>query len=83
MLALWVRTAFEVYTWLILLRALLSWLNLDWRHPVLRFLYDSTEVLLAPIRRALPGRWEWGIDLSPLVAILLLQVVERVLLSLL
>lgn len=53
-------------------RAILSWFVRDPSHPVMRLLIDVTEPILGPIRRALPQ--SWMIDLSPLVAILALQV---------
>jgi YggT family protein len=57
------------YYWIIIVRALLSWVNPDPRNPVVQFLNRVTEPVLAPIRRRLPP-WRTGVDLSPLVAIL-------------
>ncbi len=67
---------FVTVLWLLLLgRVLLSWFNPRFEGPVARFLYETTEPLLAPIRRVLP---QMGmIDLSPLVLILLLGVLMR------
>ena len=56
-----------VYMWIIVIRALLSWVNPDPWNPIVRFLYQVTEPVLRPIRRRLPDS---GIDFSPLVAIL-------------
>ncbi len=53
-------------------RAILSWFVRDPSHPVMRLLIDITEPILGPIRRALPK--SWVIDLSPLIAILVVQV---------
>ena len=53
-------------------RASLSWFVRDPSHPVMRLLIDMTEPILGPIRRALPQ--SWTIDLSPLIAILVIQV---------
>ena len=53
-------------------RAILSWFVRDPSHPFLRLLIDVTEPILGPIRRALPQ--SWMIDLSPLIAILVIQV---------
>ena len=61
--------ALTAYYWLIIVRALLSWVNPDPRNPIVQFLELITEPVLAPIRRRLPT-WRMGIDLSPLVAIL-------------
>jgi YggT family protein len=56
-------------------RVLVSWINPTFRGPVARFLYDTTEPLLAPIRRLLPSTGM--IDLSPLVLVLLLGILLR------
>jgi YggT family protein len=53
--------------WIIVIRALISWVNPDPWNPIVRFLYQVTEPVLRPIRRRLPNT---GIDFSPLVVIL-------------
>ncbi|NPA49714.1 MAG: YggT family protein [Thermodesulfobacteria bacterium] len=60
--------ALSLYMWIIIIRALLSWVNPDPYNPIVRFLYNITEPVLSRIRRVLPPLG--GIDLSPLVAIL-------------
>ncbi|MEA3345073.1 MAG: YggT family protein [Chloroflexota bacterium] len=58
----------------ILARALISWMRTDPYNPWVRFLYQVTEPLLRPLRQALPS---WGgIDLSPIVALVLIELVE-------
>jgi YggT family protein len=66
----WVLTA---YTWVIIIRALISWVNPDPWNPIVQFLVRVTEPVLAPIRRRLPMT---GIDFSPIVAILGLQFLQ-------
>lgn len=56
--------------WLILIRALLSWVNPDPHNPVVQFLYKVTEPILSPIRRMIP--FQLGIDVSPMLAFLVL-----------
>ena len=56
-----------LYLWIIIARALLSWVNPDPRNPIVRFLHNATEPILYPVRRALP--YMGGVDLSPLVVI--------------
>lgn len=51
--------------WLILIRALISWVSPDPRNPIVQFLYRVTEPILQPIRRMLPSM---GIDISPIIA---------------
>ncbi len=58
--------------WLILIRALISWVNPDPYNPVVQFLYKTTEPVLYPIRRILPLRTGIGIDISPIIAFLIL-----------
>ncbi|HNV24432.1 MAG TPA: YggT family protein [Candidatus Omnitrophota bacterium] len=53
--------------WLILIRALVSWVNPDPYNTIVQFLYRTTEPILQPIRRFLPSM---GLDLSPLIAFL-------------
>ena len=64
----------------ILARVLLSWLPLDRDNILVRLVYEITEPILGPIRRVLPPLG--GLDLSPIVALILIQVVQRVLLML-
>lgn len=54
--------------WLILIRALVSWVNPDPFNPIVRFLYNATEPILTPIRRMLPRNLGIGIDISPIIA---------------
>ncbi len=56
-----------LYQWIIIARALISWVNPDPWNPIVQFLERATEPVLTPIRR-LVG-WRAGIDLSPLIAI--------------
>jgi len=56
-----------LYLWIIIGRALLSWVNPDPRNPIVRFLHNATEPILYPVRRILP--YMGGVDLSPLVVI--------------
>jgi YggT family protein len=55
-----------VYMWMVIIRALLSWVNPDPYNPVVRFLVRATEPVLYPIRRRLPMT---GVDFSPLIVI--------------
>lgn len=55
--------------WLVIIRALLSWVSPDPFNPIVRFLYGVTEPLLAPFRRIIPGHMI-GIDLSPIFALI-------------
>jgi YggT family protein len=74
----------DVYTWVIIAAALISWVNLSPYHPVVRTLRRLTEPVLAPIRRLLPPWKTWGLDFSPMIVIALIQwVAPRLLFALL
>jgi YggT family protein len=66
--------ALQLYMWIIIARALISWVNPDPWNPIVQFLDRATEPVLAPIRRRLG--WGMGIDLSPLVAILIIYFLQ-------
>ncbi len=63
-------TVLWLYMWVIIARALISWVNPDPWNPIGQFLERATEPVLAPIRRWIG--WRMGIDLSPMIAILII-----------
>lgn len=68
--------ALQVYQLILLARVLMTWIpNLDYNNPIARFLYQATEPVLAPIRKALPQMG--GIDLSPLIVFLGISVLMQ------
>ncbi|MDN5325574.1 MAG: YggT family protein [Moorella sp. (in: firmicutes)] len=79
-LAVLVRVAFEVLNWLIIARILISWFPHDPNNPIMRFIYEITEPVLAPFRRIMP-RTTLPIDFSPIIAVLVLQLVEHLLIN--
>ena len=70
----------DIYMWVIIAAALITWVNPDPYNPIVQFLRRITEPVLRPIRRVL-SRYQTGLDFSPLVAILIIQFVQRVILS--
>lgn len=81
-----VALLFQVVYLLILARILMSWLpmmgvRLDPYNPIVRFLMESTDIFLEPFRRLIPPIA--NMDLSPIVAILVLSLVESLVLGLL
>ncbi len=70
-----------LYMWCIIIRVIASWLNPSPFHPVVRqvldFIYDITEPVLVEIRRFIPAIG--GFDLSPLVLLIALQIVQNLL----
>jgi YggT family protein len=65
----------NIYMWVIIIRALLSWVNPDPYNPIVQFLIRITEPVLRPLRKLVPA-WKLGIDLSPLIAILIIYFLE-------
>ena len=59
----------NIYFWVILARAVLSWVNPDPYNPIVRFLHRATEPVLYWVRRRLPTSFG-GIDFAPMVVIL-------------
>jgi YggT family protein len=68
--------ALTAYYWIIIVRAIVSWVNPDPWNPIVQFLQRATEPVLAPIRRILPT-WRVGIDFSPLIAILAVIFIQQ------
>jgi YggT family protein len=64
-----------IYLWIIIFRALISWVNPDPYNQLVRFLYRVTEPVLAPVRRLLPMRG-FGIDLSPIIVLLIIYFIQ-------
>jgi YggT family protein len=69
-----------LYSWVIIAAALITWVSPDPRNPIVLFLRQVTEPVLAPVRRFLPPWKTGGLDFSPLIVILAIQFVERVIL---
>jgi YggT family protein len=65
----------NIYMWVIIIRALLSWVNPDPYNPIVQFLTRITEPVLRPLRKLVPP-FRLGIDLSPLIAILIIYFLE-------
>lgn len=76
-LVLAIRYAFEVYYILIIANCLLSWFpNINRGNPLVRFIYETTEPFLRLFRSILPMSPRFPIDFSPIVAILVLYLIQ-------
>src|SRR5262245_62812731 len=60
--------ALWIYMWIIIIRAVISWVQPNPYNPIVQFLYRVTDPVLEPIRSKLPGSG-LGIDFSPLIVI--------------
>ncbi len=61
-----ISTLINIYMYILLIRALLSWFPVSTGNPVAQFIYKITEPVLAPVRRAIPPI-SGNIDISPMV----------------
>ena len=68
-LATLVDLVLGAYMWVIIGRAIISWVNADPYNPIVRFLFEVTEPLLSRIRRVVP-MFGGGIDFSPMLLII-------------
>jgi YggT family protein len=64
-----------LYMWVILIAAVLTWVRPDPYNPVVQLLYRLTQPAYAFVRRIMPTTFN-GIDLSPLIIIIFLQIVQ-------
>lgn len=70
----------DVYKWVIIIAALISWVNPDPYNPIVRFLHAVTEPVLRPIRRLIGYRLG-PIDISPILVILAIIFIQRFLIT--
>ena len=70
----------RIYEVVLIARILMSWMRPDPNHPVVRWLRAVTDPVIEPVRRLLP-RNSWGIDFSPIIVFVLLDILKRVLLG--
>ena len=62
-----INIALSAYIWIVIARAVISWVNADPYNPIVRFLVQVTDPILLRIRRVVPSMG--GIDLSPMILI--------------
>ena len=71
----------NIIYWLVLIRALISWVNPDPDSAIVQFLYKTTEPILEPIRRRMPLNFRFGIDISPIIVILAIMFLKSFLIK--
>jgi len=71
-----IHIALNIYMWIVIARALISWVNPDPYNQIVQFLYRITEPVLALVRRWLPFRG-MGIDISPIIVILAIYFIDE------
>ena len=70
--------AFNIYIFVVVARALVSWVNPDPYNPIVRFLHNATDPVLYRLRRLLPFLQAGAFDFSPIVLLILLSVVQQI-----
>ncbi len=68
----------QAYMWIIIIKALVSWVNPDPYNPIIRFLNDITEPVLRKVRAVIPIG-NIGIDLSPIIVIFAIYILQMLL----
>ena len=66
----------DIYALVIIVAALISWVNPDPYNPIVRLLYKLTEPVFKPLRMLVPPRKLGGLDISPILALLIIQLVR-------
>ena len=70
-----IEIVLNIYMWIVIARALISWVNPDPYNPIVNFLYRATEPVLYRVRRIIPDLG--GIDLSPLIVLLIIYFLKE------
>lgn len=76
-----VNMAFTVLVWLIIARCILSFVRHNPYQPVIKFIYDVSEPIMAPFRKLIPPTG--GIDFSPIIAVLALSFLQKIIIDIL
>jgi YggT family protein len=70
------RWVLNIFMWIVIARAILSWVNPDPYNPIVRFIHNITEPVLYQIRKRIPLNFG-GIDFSPIVVLLAVIFLQR------
>lgn len=67
----------QLYMWIIIIRAILSWVSPDPDNPIVRFLHAATDPVLAKVRQLVPFPTVYiGIDLTPILVLVLIYFLQ-------
>jgi YggT family protein len=78
---LFVNLAFQLLIYLVIGRCILSFIKHNPYQPIIKFIYDITEPVMAPFRKLIPATG--GIDFSPIIVILALSLAQKIIIDLL
>ena len=68
----------SIYFWIVIGRAVISWVNPDPYNPIVRFLHNATDPVFDRIRRILPLQFS-GIDFTPILVLIIIGVLQNIL----
>ena len=71
-------TLLSLYFWIVIIAALITWVRPDPYSPVVRMLNRLTEPVLYRIRKWLPFTYMNGLDLSPVVVLVIIQLIQSI-----
>ncbi len=83
LLSTFIGTAVSVMNLLILVRCVLSFIPHNPYNSILRYVYEITELVMEPCRKFMPDALRYPLDFTPIVALLLIDVAARVLMTVL
>ena len=72
--------ALTIYMWIVIISALISWVNPDPYNPIVRFLRNATEPVYEKIRKYIPTNFG-GIDIAPIIVILIIVFLQTFLVN--
>lgn len=75
-----VHSLLTVYIWIVIIGALLTWIRPDPYNPIVQIIYRLSEPAYRLVRRMMPTVFN-GLDLAPLIIIILLQVIDVILVN--
>jgi YggT family protein len=68
----------SIYFWIVIGRAVISWVNPDPYNPIVRFLHNATDPVFDRLRRHLPLQFG-GIDFTPILVLIVIGVLQNIL----
>ncbi len=76
-----VNLVLTIYMWIVVARAIVSWVNPDPYNPIVRFLHNVTDPVLYRLRRYLPFLQLGAFDLSPIALLVIISVLQQLLMA--
>lgn len=76
--AMVLKTLLQIYFWIVVVAALITWVNPSPYNPIVRFLRSMTEPVFYRVRKWLPFCYAAGIDFSPVIVLVAIQLVNHI-----